>query len=56
MGVNPESNAGALVLAWKCKAETPWVFSREEWINGLSVNGVYSKEGLKKKLPQWTGA
>ncbi|XP_055377028.1 DCN1-like protein [Condylostylus longicornis] len=48
--LSPDSKL-VLIIAWKFRAETQCEFSKDEFVNGLSVLGVDSIEKLKAKLP-----
>lgn len=33
--------------------EKPWEFSREEWVNGFSLYGLYDISGIKEAAANW---
>lgn len=48
LALDPESRT-VLILAWKFKAETQCIFTKEEFTNGLVLMGVDSIEKLRSK-------
>jgi len=53
LGIDGDDDVGPFLLAWKLKAEILWQISRDEFINGLTVIGAASIDGLKNKVSQW---
>lgn len=50
LGLSPDSRL-VLLLAWKFKSSTQCVFTKEEFINGMTELGCDSIEKLRLKLP-----
>eukprot|EP01121_Diplochlamys_sp_Union-15-3_P000735 TRINITY_DN10611_c0_g2_i11.p1 TRINITY_DN10611_c0_g2~~TRINITY_DN10611_c0_g2_i11.p1 ORF type:complete len:254 (+),score=53.31 TRINITY_DN10611_c0_g2_i11:535-1296(+) len=53
IGSKGDDDPVLLILAWKLRAEVVWEFSRDEFVTGFAIQGVYSMSDLKKKVVEW---
>jgi len=55
LGVTDDKDCGLLVIAWKLNTRDgkAWEYSRQSFIDGWSLESVYSVDQMKKKLKTW---
>jgi len=55
LGVTDEKDPALLIMAWKLNAKDSkvWEFSRDSFVGGWSLEGVYSLDQMKKKTKTW---
>jgi len=51
--VSGDEDISPLVLAWKLHAETVWLFTREEFVNGWTVYSCSTIDRMKARIAQW---
>jgi len=55
LGITDEKDPALLIVAWKLNAKDAkvWEISRESFVGGWSLEGVYTLDQMKKKNKQW---
>lgn len=48
-----DEDPAMLIICWKLNCKTLWEISKDEFMNGFSINGCYSLKTIKEKIRQW---
>eukprot|EP01127_Copromyxa_protea_P017463 TRINITY_DN5315_c0_g1_i1.p1 TRINITY_DN5315_c0_g1~~TRINITY_DN5315_c0_g1_i1.p1 ORF type:complete len:617 (-),score=129.10 TRINITY_DN5315_c0_g1_i1:59-1843(-) len=53
LGIDPTTDLGLLLIAWKLNCTTTFEFTLEEWMIGWSTQGCVTLEDFKEAIQKW---